>query len=113
MGETTFEKVVKSGEMEFVKKVSEINFEFKLMPDGPSMAQLPKKLKYSNKQKTIVTIKKHVYKHTNEPINNIEVLCRGIPLGDQHMLEWVKKTIWQEKGSVLVLTYRQKINSTK
>lgn len=79
---------------------SDINFEFKLLHFADEdhylvMQELPKKLKYANKAKTILTIKKHIHNYTGEPIDNIEILCKNFPVADSHSLEYVKKTKWQ------------------
>lgn len=58
------------------------------------MAELPKKLKIANKQKTVLTVKKHIHNILEEPIDNIEVMCKNIPVPDSHTLEFVKKTKW-------------------
>ena len=98
---------------------SDINFEFKLLhftDEDPHliMAELPKKLKYANKNKTILTIKKHIHNYTGEPIDNIEILCKNFPVADSHSLEYVKKTKWQggaASGSavkVMCLMYKRK-----
>ena len=78
---------------------SDINFEFKLLHFADEvpylvMNELPKKLKYANKAKTILTIKKHIHNYTGEPIDNIEILCKNFPVADSHSLEYVKKTKW-------------------
>jgi len=83
---------------EVVKK-ADINFEFKLVPFPDEdkhlrMSELPKKLKYANKQKTVLTVKKHIHNYLEEPIDNIEVLCKNFPVADSHTLEWVKRTKW-------------------
>ena len=78
---------------------NDINFEFKLVPfqdEDPHlrMEELPKKLKYANKQKTILTVKKHIHNYLEEPIDNIEILCKNFPIGDTHTLDYIKKTKW-------------------
>ena len=72
------------------------------------MEELPKKLKYANKQKTILTVKKHIHNYLEEPIDNIEILCKNFPIGDTHTLEYIKKTKWQNKEKVLIIMYRRK-----
>ena len=64
-----------------------LNFEFKLLPFPDEdqhliLPELPKKLKFANKQKQILTIKKHIHLYTGEPIDNIEILCKNFPVGD-------------------------------
>ena len=58
------------------------------------MGELKKKLKVSNKSKTILTVKKHLSKHLEEPIDNIEILCKNFPVADSHALEYIRKTKW-------------------
>lgn len=92
---------------------NDINFEFKLLPFTDEdmhlrMEELPKKLKYANKQKTILTVKKHIHNYLQEPIDNIEILCKNFPVADSHTLDWVKKTKWQNDKKVLVIMYRRK-----
>jgi hypothetical protein len=91
----------------------DINFEFKLVPFADEdaylkMAELPKKLKYANKQKTILTVKKHIHNYLEEPIDNIEILCKNFPVADSHTLDFIKKTKWQNANKCLVLMYRRK-----
>jgi len=43
-----------------------------------------------------------------EPIDNIEVLCKNFPVADSHTLEWVKRTKWQNVNRVLILMYKRK-----
>lgn len=91
----------------------EINFEFKLLPfpDDDAylrMAELPKKLKFANKNKTILTVKKHIHNYLKEPIDNIEVLCKNFPVADSHSLEYIKKTKWQNLSKTMVLQYKRK-----
>ena len=92
---------------------NEINFEFKLIPFNDEdlhlrMTELPKKLKYSNRNKTILTVKKHIHNYLDEPVDNIEILCKNFPVADSHTLEFVKKTKWQNSQKCLVLMYRRK-----
>lgn len=92
---------------------NEINFEFKLVPFADEdahlrMDELPKKLKYANKQKTILTVKKHIHNYLEEPIDNIEILCKNFPVADSHTLDFVKKTKWQNNQKVLIMMYRRK-----
>ena len=92
---------------------NDINFEFKLLnfqDEDPHliMAELPKKLKYANKSKTILTLKKHIHNYTSEPIDNIEILCKNFPVADSHSLEYVKKTKWQNNLKTMCLMYKRK-----
>ena len=72
------------------------------------MSELPKKLKYSNRNKTILTVKKHIHNYLDEPVENIEILCKNFPVADSHTLEFVKKTKWQNNQKCLILMYRRK-----
>ena len=72
------------------------------------MGELPKKLKYANKNKTILTVKKHIYNYLDEPVDNIEILCKNFPVADSHTLQWVKQTKWHSNDKVLVLHYHRK-----
>ena len=72
------------------------------------MSELPKKLKFANKAKTMISLKKHINLYTGEPIDNIEILCKNFPVGDDHSLEYVKRTKWQNKKGVLELMYKRK-----
>ena len=94
-------------------KSADVNFEFKLLNFQDEdkhllMPELPKKLKYTNKNKTIATIKKHIYNYTGEPIDNIEVLCKNFPVADSHSLEYIRKTKWQNPDKVMCLMYKKK-----
>ena len=65
----------------------DINFEFKLLPFMDDdlhlrMEELPKKLKFANKNKTILTVKKHIHNYLGESVENIEVLCKNFPVAD-------------------------------
>lgn len=98
----------------------EINFEFKLLPFPDDdqylrMDELPKKLKFANKNKTILTVKKHIHNYLKEPIDNIEVLCKNFPVADSHSLEYIRKTKWQNTAKTMVLQYKRKrrIHTTK
>jgi hypothetical protein len=75
---------------------------------------LPKKLKFANKNKTILTVKKHINAYLKEPVDNIEILCKNFPVADQHSLEYIKKTKWQGTN-VMELTYKRKkrVNENK
>ena len=72
------------------------------------MNELPKKLKFANKNKTILTVKKHIHNYLGEPVENIEVLCKNFPVADQHSLEYIKKTKWQVTNKIMELTYKRK-----
>ena len=72
------------------------------------MDELPKKLKFANKNKTILTVKKHIHNYLKEPIDNIEILCKNFPVADSHSLEYIKKTKWQKLDKTMVLQYRRK-----
>lgn len=72
------------------------------------MTELPKKLKFANKNKTILTVKKHIHNYTKEPIDNIEILCKNFPVADSHSLEYVKRTKWQNTTKTMVLQYKRK-----
>lgn len=71
------------------------------------MPELPKKLKFANKNKTILTVKKHISNYLKEPIDNIEVLCKNFPVADQHSLEYIKKTKWNGQ-KIMELMYKRK-----
>ncbi|CDW81025.1 UNKNOWN [Stylonychia lemnae] len=91
----------------------EINFEFYLMPFKDDdhhliLDELPKKLKFANKNKTILTIKKHIHNYLNEPIENIEILCKNFPVADSHSLEYIKKTKWKNSNKKMELQYKRK-----
>ena len=58
------------------------------------MPELPKKLKIAIKHKKILSVKKHINSHLDEPIDNIEILCKNIPVPDSHTLEFIKRTRW-------------------
>lgn len=72
------------------------------------MSELPKKLKYSNRNKTILTVKKHIHNYLDEPVENIEILCKNFPVADSHTLDFVKKTKWQNNDKCLILLYHRK-----
>jgi hypothetical protein len=72
------------------------------------LGDLPKKIKFVNKQKTILTVKKHIHNYTKEPIDNIEVLCKNFPVADSHSLEYIKKTKWQNNSKMMILQYKRK-----
>ena len=55
-----------------------------------------------------LTVKKHIHNYLEEPIDNIEILCKNFPIGDTHTLEYIKKTKWQNKEKVLIIIYRRK-----
>ncbi len=82
---------------------SEPDLEFKLLP-FPSddihlkLAQLPKSLKLTNSKKTIGQVKKHISSYLEEPIDNIEILCKNIEVADSHTLDYVKRTRWVREG---------------
>ena len=106
------EKKAKSKQLEALTN-TDINFEFKLLnfqDEDPHliMGELPKKLKYANKAKTILTLKKHIHNYTGEPIDNIEILCKNFPVADSHSLEYVKKTKWQNGQKTMCLMYKRK-----
>lgn len=94
-------------------KTADINFEFKLLVFADEdlylrMNELPKKLKYANKNKTILTVKKHISSYLNEPIDNIEILCKNFPVADSHSLEYIRKTKWQHRGTMILMYKRKK-----
>lgn len=96
-----------------MQTTAEINFEFKLLPFPDDdqhlrMDELPKKLKFVNKNKTILTVKKHIHNYLKEPIDNIEILCKNFPVADSHSLEYIKKTKWQNNSKTMVLQYKRK-----
>ena len=72
------------------------------------MSELPKKLKFANKNKTILTVKKHIHNYLKEPIDNIEILCKNFAVADSHSLEYIKKTKWQNLTKTMVLMYKRK-----
>ena len=79
------------------------------------MPELPKKLKYANKTKNILAIKKHIHNYTGDPIDNIEVLCKNFPVNDNHTLDYVRRTKWcgpagssAGGGKIMCLQYRRK-----
>lgn len=89
------------------------DIEFKLLPFPDEdqylkMGELPKKLKVANKHKTVLTVKKHINNHLEEPIDNIELMCKNIPVPDSHTLEFIKRTKWQHTSRAVVLMYRRK-----
>eukprot|EP00347_Sterkiella_histriomuscorum_P013117 403365953 len=94
-------------------QIDEINFEFKLLPFNDDdqhlvLEKLPKTLKYSNKNKNMLTLKKHIHMYLGEPVDNIEILCKNFPCADSHSLEYVKKTKWQSSMKVMELMYKRK-----
>jgi hypothetical protein len=107
---------VKSADQSLTSAAStapDINFEFKLLVFAEEdqhlrLPELPKKLKLANKQKTILTVKKHIHNYTKEPIDNIEILCKNFPVADSHSLEYIKRTKWQNNSKVMILQYKRK-----
>jgi hypothetical protein len=100
-------------DLPMANSTADVNFEFKLLifPDEDvylRMVELPKKLKYANKNKTILTVKKHINNYLSEPIDNIEILCKNFPVADSHSLEYIRKTKWQQNSKVMVLMYKRK-----
>jgi len=91
----------------------EINFEFLLLPFQDEdlnlrMDELPKKLKWIDKKKTILTVKKHIHNYLkSEPIDNIEILCKNFAVNDNHSMAYVHKTKWQNGEKRMVLHYRR------
>ena len=61
------------------------------------MESLPKTLKYANRNKTILMVKKHIHNYSEEPVDNIEILCKNFPVADSHTLDFIKKTKWQNQ----------------
>ena len=72
------------------------------------MNELPKKLKYANRNKTILAVKKHIQNYLDEPVENIEILCKNFPVADSHTLDFIKKTKWQNSSKCLILFYHRK-----
>ena len=62
------------------------------------MKMLPKALKKTSGKKTIGQVKKHISTYLDEPIDNIEVLCKNIEVSDSHTLEYIRKTRWVREG---------------
>ena len=58
------------------------------------LAKLPKTIKYANSKKTIGQVKKHICSYLEEPVDNIEILCKNIEVADSHTLDYIKKTRW-------------------
>ena len=90
---------------------SDIEFKLLPFPDEDTflkMGELPKKLKIASRSKTVLTVKKHINNLLEEPIDNIEVMCKNIPVPDSHTLEFVKRTKWQHTSRAVVLMYRRK-----
>ncbi|CDW87542.1 polycomb group ring finger protein 3-like [Stylonychia lemnae] len=95
------------------QNVNIVDIEFKLVPLNDEdvnlrMPELPKKLKISQKNKTILTVKKHINKLIQEAIDNIEILCKNFPVADSHSLEYIRKTKWQNNSKTMVLQYKRK-----
>lgn len=42
----------------------------------------------------MLTVKKHIHNYINEPVENIEILCKNFPVADSHSLEYIKMTKW-------------------
>ena len=63
------------------------------------MPDLKKKLKIAFKNKTILTIKKHLHNLLKEPIDNIEIMCKNFPVADSHSIEYIRKTKWGGNSS--------------
>lgn len=93
---------------------SDINFEFKLLPYKDEdvhlrIDELPKKLKFINKKKTILTIKKHIHNYfKTESIENIEILCKNFPVNNNHTLDYIYKTKWNNPDKMMVLMYKRR-----
>ena len=106
-------KKVKPGSGGISATNNDINFEFKLVPFQDEdvylrMKELPKTLKFANKHKPILTVKKHIHNYLGDPIDNIEILCKNFPVADSHTLDFIKKTKWQNAARCLILMYRRK-----
>lgn len=57
----------------------------------------------------IMYLRKYLVKKLNleGTHGSIEILCRNLPLGTEHSLEFVRRSVW-EKSSKMVLQYRLK-----
>ncbi|KAJ0406569.1 hypothetical protein P43SY_004458 [Pythium insidiosum] len=40
---------------------------------------------------------------------DVEILCRDCPVGPEHSLEFVHRTIWRDTSAKMILEYRRKV----
>lgn len=53
-------------------------------------------------------IRKYIVKKLKlDAADAVEILCRGEPVGAEHSLEFVRRTLWQDKAK-MVLEYRRR-----
>ena len=72
------------------------------------LGELEKNQKLTNKDRSILSVKKHLQNQLLEPLENIEILCKNFPVADAHSLQYVQLTKWQNKSKVMVLHYKRK-----
>lgn len=41
--------------------------------------------------------------------DEIEVLCKGVPVGPEYSLEFIRRTIWMDEGAKLILEFRRQL----
>lgn len=39
----------------------------------------------------------------------VEVLCRGTPVGPEYSLEFIRRTIWKNESAKMVLEFRRQL----
>jgi len=104
-------KETSSSQLSQSREEKSADIQYKLVPlaeEDLGMGELPKKLKVSHKNKTIMTIKRHLHNALKEPIDNIEILCKNFPVADSHCIDYVRKTKWGNSSRTMVLQYRRK-----
>lgn len=47
-------------------------------------------------------------KNTVRP-DEIEVLCKGAPVGPEYSLEFIRRTIWMDPNAKLILEFRRQL----
>ncbi|TMW63726.1 hypothetical protein Poli38472_002667 [Pythium oligandrum] len=81
-------------------------------PDVPLfvyMHRLPRPIMCAEASVRIARLRKFVaWKLGIEDPSDVEILCRGTPVGGEYSLEFVHRTIWKDRQSRMLLEYRRK-----
>ncbi|KAJ0407805.1 hypothetical protein ATCC90586_006281 [Pythium insidiosum] len=82
-------------------------------PDIPIflyMQQLKQSRMHSDPSTRMSQLRKYIaLKFEMDDPEDVEILCRDCPVGPEHSLEFVHRTIWRDTSAKMILEYRRKV----
>lgn len=91
----------------FPQRLSKGDEKEQLDPLDKPFLHVSGKLKMNQLKRYVVSLRRGNKKAEKEE-ENLDILCNGVPVGDEISLSFVKRLLWPHEESILELTYKRK-----